>query len=836
MDCSEQFKDAIELNQHCLNSVHHSLYKKFISKSTLPHYRARAIRRGGSSSLSPELDRYQPRPPRVRAQFASTYHSSPSPYCVRCQIQFSSPAGLDWHIRTSIKHCHDQAEGKQDKEEVTKKKQTRSSQNALHTPPPRTPLLSLKRAAPAPRPPTPQMSDDSCCKLCKKHFSSSAGLNSHIRSKHRNKTAAPEHHGDQTKDKEVEKEMEKTEKRKKNTQTAKAAAPPATLQPISEPMLSVLQPPPPIAFEKSAAATPIAVSIPKTPIIGGHDSEPVRAIPKQSPPLKLNEAYCTVCWKHFSSPVGLDSHIRASRKHRNKAAVSGQHDAQMECKEVEEGAKEKKEKSHTEPPVPTRPPVPTKPPAPSQLTILRLRTTWRLPQITPTQQTVSEPVQPIPWPPPPQALQDNGTIVSTELPPPRPQPAPTLRPVTQPAQPILQPPPPQALEDNGTTISTELPASRPQPAPTLQPATQPVKLIPQPPPLQVNNDTYCAVCKQRFSSSAGLDSHILSKKHRRKTTASEKDDAQVKATDVKEDPETKKAKNIRATISTAPLTPWPQPMPTLGATRRPQPSRTAQPIPAPVHPILHLQPQWFGNSETPISMAPPAPRQQNGPWLRTVPRPQTLPTSPSAVRPRVDLRLQNVLRSQDALWPQMAPWSQMVPWPQTAQQPQAAPPVQPVSNLVQSMPYLSPPHAFGGTYCPFCQKYFPSPVELDLHIHISANHRNETAGPPPSAIQNWFAAHGLPYSAGLHYRGQFAARFPDLCSHHGWYPGHPSLQEAWSRFQIAQTEDFETMFGRELNDSEAWRRLCQTAGITIIPSDLEGRHQVGATKPCTHYA
>lgn len=37
MDCSEQFKDAIELNQHCLNSVHHSLYKKFISKSTLPH-------------------------------------------------------------------------------------------------------------------------------------------------------------------------------------------------------------------------------------------------------------------------------------------------------------------------------------------------------------------------------------------------------------------------------------------------------------------------------------------------------------------------------------------------------------------------------------------------------------------------------------------------------------------------------------------------------------------------------------------------------------------------------------------------------------------------------
>lgn len=60
----------------------------------------------------------------------------------------------------------------------------------------------------------------------------------------------------------------------------------------------------------------------------------------------------------------------------------------------------------------------------------------------------------------------------------------------------------------------------------------------------------------------------------------------------------------------------------------------------------------------------------------------------------------------------------------------------------------------------------------------------------------------------------------------------PEAKKAWGNFRRAMVEDFGEVFGRKVDDPEAWGRLCETAGIKPIPKDLKGRHDVSI--PCAY--
>lgn len=76
--------------------------------------------------------------------------------------------------------------------------------------------------------------------------------------------------------------------------------------------------------------------------------------------------------------------------------------------------------------------------------------------------------------------------------------------------------------------------------------------------------------------------------------------------------------------------------------------------------------------------------------------------------------------------------------------------------------------------------------------------------------------------------------FRRLCASLGWppyhiEPDHEERTEAWQSFRIAMVEAFNTTFGYDECDVEAWGRMCVLVDMEDIPEGLTARRQVDTT-------
>ncbi|KAF8536816.1 hypothetical protein BDD12DRAFT_707076, partial [Trichophaea hybrida] len=69
----------------------------------------------------------------------------------------------------------------------------------------------------------------------------------------------------------------------------------------------------------------------------------------------------------------------------------------------------------------------------------------------------------------------------------------------------------------------------------------------------------------------------------------------------------------------------------------------------------------------------------------------------------------------------------------------------------------------------------------------------------------------------------FWQEFRDMCDFFDLERTDEEQKAAWKAFRIAVVRGFGMTFGSEENDIHAWGRLCETAGLSPIPEDLEGR-------------
>ncbi|KAH0558380.1 hypothetical protein GP486_004958 [Trichoglossum hirsutum] len=71
-----------------------------------------------------------------------------------------------------------------------------------------------------------------------------------------------------------------------------------------------------------------------------------------------------------------------------------------------------------------------------------------------------------------------------------------------------------------------------------------------------------------------------------------------------------------------------------------------------------------------------------------------------------------------------------------------------------------------------------------------------------------------------------------MCRFFGWPKRGqrecPARDEAWERFRIALVLDFNSMFGHDANDTNAWESICRLLGIAPIPETMEDRRQAVA--------
>lgn len=70
-----------------------------------------------------------------------------------------------------------------------------------------------------------------------------------------------------------------------------------------------------------------------------------------------------------------------------------------------------------------------------------------------------------------------------------------------------------------------------------------------------------------------------------------------------------------------------------------------------------------------------------------------------------------------------------------------------------------------------------------------------------------------------------------LCAFFGWptrkrQNEHTERDAAWDGFRIAMVKAFNTTFGKDENDIEAWGRMCVLVGVEPIPATLEARREV----------
>lgn len=129
--------------------------------------------------------------------------------------------------------------------------------------------------------------------------------------------------------------------------------------------------------------------------------------------------------------------------------------------------------------------------------------------------------------------------------------------------------------------------------------------------------------------------------------------------------------------------------------------------------------------------------------------------------------------------------------------------------------------------CAPCNRNF---VNKDaLQQHNSSKHKPSASRPETrqqrsgDTIDEFFAQYPqYPYNR----NAPFWQEFRDMCDFFNWDRDNEEQNAAWKAFRIAVVQGFDTAFGKEENDIDAWGKLCETAGVSPIPEDLEGRRNV----------
>ena len=130
-----------------------------------------------------------------------------------------------------------------------------------------------------------------------------------------------------------------------------------------------------------------------------------------------------------------------------------------------------------------------------------------------------------------------------------------------------------------------------------------------------------------------------------------------------------------------------------------------------------------------------------------------------------------------------------------------------------------------GIYSPWCCPSNP-PRMSPLGIAQSLNKIIMAKG--KQALRDFFS--GYP---GFRYRSSADSidEWRRLCRHCDWPSRredyhHAEREEAWQDYRRAMTISFNDTFGNDDCDSEAWAKLCSSAGISNVPRTLAERKAV----------
>lgn len=69
-------------------------------------------------------------------------------------------------------------------------------------------------------------------------------------------------------------------------------------------------------------------------------------------------------------------------------------------------------------------------------------------------------------------------------------------------------------------------------------------------------------------------------------------------------------------------------------------------------------------------------------------------------------------------------------------------------------------------------------------------------------------------------------QFRDLCRKFGWKNDAEELEDARMAYRIASTRTFNSCFGEDVDDNDAWGKLCSQLGVVPLPDKIEDRQKV----------
>lgn len=102
--------------------------------------------------------------------------------------------------------------------------------------------------------------------------------------------------------------------------------------------------------------------------------------------------------------------------------------------------------------------------------------------------------------------------------------------------------------------------------------------------------------------------------------------------------------------------------------------------------------------------------------------------------------------------------------------------------------------------------------------------RTGTSAKPTDEIDNFF----FTYSEFDYDRSaSFMEEFYRMCDFFGWERDDPDRKEAHEEFRTAMVQEFNSFYGKDIDDLSAWQKLCKNVRISPVPDDIETCRKVG---------
>lgn len=102
--------------------------------------------------------------------------------------------------------------------------------------------------------------------------------------------------------------------------------------------------------------------------------------------------------------------------------------------------------------------------------------------------------------------------------------------------------------------------------------------------------------------------------------------------------------------------------------------------------------------------------------------------------------------------------------------------------------------------------------------------RTATSARPTDEIDNFF----FTYSEFDYDRSaSFMEEFYRMCDFFGWGRDDPDRKDAHEEFRTAMVQEFNSLYGKDIDDLSAWQNLCKTVRILPVPDDIDTCRKVG---------